>query len=263
MLRKILKKYSHLYAHFFSRANHIKLGNEIFHSALRARGYNNFQNYKISGEIFFISNILKKYHPTTCIDIGANIGNYTRLLLKETNSTVYSFEPLEKSFIELSKIKNDFGDRIKPFNIGIGSETKETTLYYNESASEHATMAEEVSEIRYLNNDNSTTVNITTLDQFCDENRINSIDLIKIDTEGYELDVLLGATYVIQNVRPRFIQIEFNLHQMFRGQSLYSLSKLLPNYDCYQLIPDGWIKRDPTDPLANIYQFSNFIFMRK
>ena len=97
-----------------------------------------------------------------------------------------------------------------------------------------------------------------------DQNRYKST-LLKIDTEGYEYEVLLGARQTIENRKPKFIQIEYNWHQLFKGQSLYKLASLLPNYVTYQLLPhgSGLSKVDARRPEANIYHYSNFVFIRK
>ena len=54
------------------------------------------------------------------------------------------------------------------------------------------------------------------------------IDFIKIDTEGFEYEVLCGAQKTIKNYRPKFIQIEFNWHQLFTNNSLIDFSKVIP-----------------------------------
>jgi hypothetical protein len=104
-----------------------------------------------------------------------------------------------------------------------------------------------------------TDVEVVTLDSYCAEKSIKIIDFIKIDVEGFEPEVFKGASEVFNKIQPKFIQIEFNWHHLFRNTSLLYFSEKLPNYDCYQLIYDGWIKRDP---LTNIYHFSNFVFVR-
>ncbi len=48
--------------------------------------------------------------------------------------------------------------------------------------------------------------------------------MLKIDTEGFEYEVLLGSLKFIDGFRPRIIQIEFNLHHLFRGQSIKFIS---------------------------------------
>ena len=103
---------------------------------------------------------------------------------------------------------------------------------------------------------------MTTLDGYCKAKNITEIDLVKIDTEGFELEVFEGAINTFAKIKPKFIQIEFNWHQLFRNTSLNLFAEKLPNYDIYQLVHSGWVKRDAKDPLTNIYLFSNFIFVR-
>lgn len=104
---------------------------------------------------------------------------------------------------------------------------------------------------------------VITLDSYFKDNNIVKVDFIKIDTEGFESEVFKGAEKIFKELKPKFIQIEFNWHQLFRNTSLYYFAQRLTEYDMYQLIPNGWILRDPKDPLVNIYSYSNFIFVLK
>ena len=45
-------------------------------------------------------------NPKLCIDIGANVGNFSKYILRNSNSKVLAFEPHKKSFKELKKLKN-------------------------------------------------------------------------------------------------------------------------------------------------------------
>lgn len=92
----------------------------------------------------------------------------------------------------------------------------------------------------------------------------DEIDLIRIDVEGLEWDVLLGAEATLEKMRPKFIQIEFNLHQLFVGRSILQFSKLLTGYKLMQLLPyrAGLVQRDPKDSLVNIFAYSNYVFVR-
>ena len=91
---------------------------------------------------------------------------------------------------------------------------------------------------------------------------VQNTDFIKIDVEGYEAEVFKGAERVLREIKPRFIQIEFNWHQLFRNTALHYFSEQLPDYEVFQLLPNGWIARDPRSPLSNIFEFSNFVFVR-
>jgi len=234
----------------------------ILLNALRARGYNNWQKPEDTGEVYFINEILAKTQPKLCIDVGAHYGEYSIELLKLTTAKVVAFEPLPTSFNKLKQNTIEFSERIKLESAGVGAIEEESVFHYNPSASDQASFSTEIKEVNYVNNEHKITVPVTTLDSYFEKNNITEVDLIKIDVEGFESEVFAGAIRVLTEVRPRFIQIEFNWHQLFRNTSLYYFAKQLYGYDTYQLLPRGWIKRDPKDPLSNIFYFSNFVFVR-
>jgi hypothetical protein len=53
-------------------------------------------------------------------------------------------------------------------------------------------------------------VNVSTLDKFVDENEIKKINYLKIDVEGYELNVLKGGINTLNKILPEIIQLELN-----------------------------------------------------
>ena len=73
---------------------------------------------------------MKKFDIKVCIDIGANVGNFSDLLIKELNCKVISFEPNKFSFEELKKLELKYKDNLKSFNYALGDKTKKTYLYY-------------------------------------------------------------------------------------------------------------------------------------
>jgi FkbM family methyltransferase len=207
--------------------------------------YNNFVNDLVSGELHFIK-LLKRYDPKLCIDIGANIGSYSSTLLEHTNAVVIAFEPLPRAYDALGKLKTTYPERFIPINQGVGAEVGHLDLHFGSEVSVMASFSQEINEIDYVsrNNTNSISVEVNTLDNFFKDfdPKFSEIDLIKIDTEGFEHEVLVGAANTLVKYRPKFIQIEFNHHQLFRSQSIYSFSKILKIIRCFKsyLITTGW-----------------------
>ncbi len=240
-----------------------KINNGLLDLVLSARGYNNHRNFIESGEEFFIKKYLSNKPTSICIDVGANEGNYTNLLLKETNSKVISFEPLPFIFKKMQDNLSHFSDRCTFVNKGVGAKSETKKIYYNEEKSEHASFATEIQNIDYSKNNKSLDTVITSLDDFCKLNNIFEIDLIKIDTEGFEKEVFDGAKETLVKRKPKFIQIEYNWHHLFRNTSLFFFSQKLPNYNVYQLTYNNMKEIDPKQPYANLYMFSNFVFIRK
>ncbi len=268
VVRKFSRLIKKVYLFIFARTSTQNINNYILHLALQARGYNNWGESKTTGEAYFI-NLLAKTNPKLIIDIGANKGNYSSELLLKTNADIIAFEPLPKAFEYLLKIKTKYPTRFEAVNAGVGAKQETLELYYGSDVSVLASFSKEVKQVDYVGQHvvNVMNVPVTTLDAYYIENikgKFNCVDLIKIDTEGYEFEVLMGAQQTISELRPKFIQIEYNWHQLFRNQSLRQISELMPDYFAYQMLPNsrGIVKRDVNRPESNIYNYSNFVFVR-
>jgi len=265
----IYKKISYIYVFIFGRKNMQFINNIFLSLALNAKGYKNFGNFTQTGEKKFIQSIRKDL--IISIDVGANVGKYTNLLLSETNSEIISFEPLKAAFRELKKIEKEYPNRLKVFNYAIGDENTNLELNFSDEKSEKATFSKDIDKLSFFDHEKNKKImtDIVTLDSFFLDNSslLNKkyIDLIKIDTEGFELEVIKGAKDTIENKRPKYIQLEFNWHQLFKNHSMYKFSQYLNNYELFQILPFGekLIKVDPRRPEANIFHLSNFVYIRK
>jgi FkbM family methyltransferase len=244
-----------------------KINDILLKLALHGRGFNNCCDSKSTGEEIFFT-IYSRLKPKYSIDIGANKGDYTEKILSYTNSHVLAFEPLPKAYESLTKLQKKYPNRLSAINQGVGSEKARLPLYFGSDESELASFSSEVNEIDFVAASNTKTmmVLVDTLDNFLSEKigLIEQIDLIKIDTEGFEYEVLLGAKKTIETLKPKFIQIEYNWHQLFRNKSLHQISKLLNSYRCFQMLPygSGLIERKTNKPETNIFYYSNYIFVR-
>lgn len=232
--------------------------------ALRAYGYENDTDTTDAAEKFLFEHVIKQFDPKTMLDVGANVGTYSRKLLTSfPNAKVYAFEPLGTTFATLSQLSLEYGDRFTPVNVGVGSQLGKLELHYEENASSHASFAAEASKVPYVKNTQTDLIDVITLDSFATERLVSeTVDFIKIDTEGFEYEVLAGAQDLIARHKPVGVHMEFNWHHMFRGHSLQMLAASIPGYEVFQLVPGGLARRDPKDPLSNIFMFSNFVFLR-
>jgi FkbM family methyltransferase len=244
-----------------------RVNNVVLDLALRARGYENSADLVVSGEQHFFKKLIT-LKPVLCLDIGANVGVCSKFLLENTGAIVIAFEPHPKPFSILERLRLTYPTRFECFNVGVGDKQQDLLLNCG-SNTELSSFCDEVNEIPYVNKCNfeSIKVPVITLDSKIDYilGFARTIDLLKIDTEGYEYEVLLGATKLIERLVPKFITIEFNWHHLFRNHTLRHLGQLIPEYCPYQLLPrnGGLVKVDLNRAESNIFLYANFVFIRR
>ncbi|MEO6220331.1 MAG: FkbM family methyltransferase [Ginsengibacter sp.] len=170
------------------------------------------------------------------IDIGANIGATTLNLAKTVGSTgkVFSFEPgpynCQKASenISLNKLSN-----IKLINQGLGHE-KTTAFLYNVNPNNRGMqrlLKDNGKSVSY----EKTEVEIDTLDNSMKKFNIPAPSFIKIDVEGYELNVLKGAIETITKYLPAlFVELDDNNLQE-QGSTARELIQFLIKLD-YKII---------------------------
>lgn len=126
------------------------------------------------------------------LDVGAHLGYYAALFSSKPGNRSYAIELDPVNFKYLRKcIHSTDGvlGNVELFNIGLGSEN--TTVYMNSTRpSVFSSLA--ASQGPDAREGGSLPVEVSTLDRFVEENRIEP-DIIKIDVEGYEYDVWIGG----------------------------------------------------------------------
>ena len=156
--------------------------------------------------------IIKNDKPII-FDIGANKGqSIDRFLKIYENSLIHSFEPISKEFNYLKKKYNNYAN-IKLNNLALGEKKTKKTLNIaghsgNSSFFEikkDSNWLKLRSEQLGINKENYITkkieVNLDTVDSYCNTNSINNINIMKIDTQLYEQQVLMGSKNMIENIR--------------------------------------------------------------
>lgn len=177
----------------------------------------------------FFSSIDDK--PYNIIDIGAQSGLYSLFAKYLPNSTFYSFEPFVDTFnclndnLKLNNISN-----VKSYNIGISDKVGTSILNTSKSHNGLHTMGD--SPLRF-DDINPISINISTIDEEFYNKNI-PVHFIKIDTEGWEYNILKGAEKTIRKYKP-IIQLEWNITNMKQcNVTEQELSTILNNYNYYE-----------------------------
>lgn len=155
-----------------------------------------------------VSDIIEQHlqDGSVFIDIGANVGYFTRMAARKVNSSgkVYAFEADYANYNALNN--NTIGlDNIVTMNLAVSSENGFTEFHQSSHSSCHSLVETD----NYLNGDQWVCPSIT-LDKFwslyLDE---TYIDLVKIDVEGAELFVLEGMDRMIDRQKVGSVVLEY------------------------------------------------------
>ena len=188
---------------------------------MKNQGKNNERTteyYKKFDRDKLLASLIKKDKPVI-FDIGANNGS-SILEFKSIweQSIIYSFEPQQECQADLRILQQKFQDSVFVYDFAIGSENKLNANFYshdinsgvsgfnkiNQSSIDSIDLntKSEVQLNQYLDGLNRVReVEIKRLDSFIDSENINpsDLDILKIDTQGFEPEVLMGAGKLLTN----------------------------------------------------------------
>lgn len=192
------------------------------------------------------------------LDIGAQMG-YLSLEAAAANreGAVYSFEPEPTNYKRLcDNVSLNAIETIKTYNTALGSTTGTLDLYLADSNSGAHSAFQHNTNV----SDKTVQVPMQTLDSIVEKELINDVSLIKLDVEGYELEVLKGAIQTLKQQQPMLI-VELNDEiQNAAGSSSERVKHLLGSlgYRPYSINEDGSIG-DPV--VATQHLNDNIIFV--
>lgn len=233
-------------------------------------GFLNYEDKKNidTGEKRFLEAILKDRKNFVLVDVGANVGGYIKEVI-EINSgvSVFGFEPHPKTFGILKKNTETFVCKsIEIFNVGLSNQKEKLFLYDHghNDGSAHASLHKGVIEQIHNSSSISYEVDVDTIDHFLLQYQIEKINLLKIDTEGNELNVLLGAKDCLKAGRIDAIHFEFNEMNVISKTFFKDFWDLLSDFDFYRVLHDGMYHIQSYNTLTcEIFAYQNIIAIKK
>jgi len=185
-----------------------------------------------------INKILFKFKLKVVFDIGAHKGEFLQNILTHSKLLkIYAFEPQYEIFQELkknfNKLKNVFIhnkamsniDTRKKLRINLKTSTS-TFSKYNKNSYWRMFKEFLLTGSKKSSFIKSEIVKTTTLDNFCKKNHIKNIDLLKIDTEGHELEVLFGGKKTLKN-NVKYLLIEIHRSKIYKNYKVNNIEKFL------------------------------------
>lgn len=183
-------------------------------------------------------------------DIGANAGSYSLLAAGISNCKVYSFEPVLHTRLRL--IENLVLNGLPTDSVqscALGSSQGKIQFTKSLDAVNHVVRASEVVS--------SDLVDQQTLDSYAD---VLGVSLIKIDVEGYEMEILRGASRFLKNSSLQALIVETNGETKYYGSSDSEIAIFLNQYG-FKPFAYNPLQRCLT-PLDQPNRVGNTIFIR-
>ena len=150
-------------------------------------------------EINFLKHFMGRKKTGTYIDVGTREQSHVVSSLWGPQKHFHLFEP-QPEFYKMTCESHNSYENVKINNFGLGSKN-ELKDYYEKSQGFVNLPESWQSAPTYK-------LSLRTLDSYCKENGIDDIDFLKIDTEGFEKEVLLGGSDIIEN-GTKCIQFEY------------------------------------------------------
>ncbi len=164
--------------------------------------------------------------PSVMFDVGANEGQTASEYASAfPNAKIYSFEPFGQAFSKLNEVALHFPG-ITPVQCALGETIGSKELYLNVSSATNSLLQNAPQSGSFQPKGmavpiGSTTVPVCTVDEYCKKQGIERIDVLKTDTQGYDLSVLRGADQMIAEQRIGVVFSEMLFTPLYSGQAQF------------------------------------------
>ena len=205
-----------------------------------------------------IAGLLAQDRPTTVLDVGANVGNWTHAWLAAYPATrVVCVEP---SVLNAHALVDRFArePRVEIVHAATGRQDGKALLAAPCAGSARSTLFPDATGGMTVSEE----VRLVTVDQLCLELGLDSVDVLKLDVEGAELDTLVGARKTL--ARTQVVQFEYgepDLHSRVWFRDLWNLLTE-SGFEIQRLTPRGLRRIDRYDPALEVPRCTNFIGLR-
>lgn len=211
---------------------------------IRKTAVNFFKHFNITAYVYYtfkyndpflIKRKLFGNKPITIFDVGAHDGRTAKLYNKQfPNSKIFSFEPTPNTFKSLANNLSNYKN-VELSNVALSNFVGQTQFFLNKSSLTNSILKPH--DEKYIAPDifhtvEKIVVNTNTIDVFCEEKKIEKINILKIDVQGAELEVLKGAAAMLTNKNIDLIYLEVEFVELYLNQPLFhDISAFLKTFD--------------------------------
>jgi FkbM family methyltransferase len=152
-------------------------------------------------------------------DIGANVGQTANGLIKYfPKSKIYCFEPVDKTFAILSENLHRYTN-VNCIQKGMGRVSGSVNIILHDDSELNTIVSNGPRENQKIGEEE---IILDTVDGFTKSQNITHIDFLKIDVQGWEMEVLMGAEALLRDKKIRFIYTEVGFRRSDRDMQHFS-----------------------------------------
>jgi len=164
--------------------------------------------------------------PEIILDIGANVGRESERWHRGfPRARIHAFEPVPDTFARLAK-RFAAHPHITTWNLAVGDTAGRLPMRIFSAGETNSLLPMSPNASEFVGRDGVVErgiveIEVTTVDRFAAAHQIDAIDVLKSDTQGYELHVLRGAADLIARGRIGALVLELNFVPHYDGQALF------------------------------------------
>lgn len=217
----------------------------------------------------------KSLHPNMIVvDVGAHWGEFSLFVIKRIQpfGTIHCFEPTRYSYLRLQENLDYYTEiNLSAFlnNVAVSNIDNEVSfLEYPPLYSAWNNLGTEGlkdTKGNFLQETRQRTVKTTTLDSYCENQKIDRIDLLKIDVEGFEIEVIEGCSQLIEEDRLGSVIFEVSilpLNTINRTAEWVFNNVKAKGFDIQMICKDGSLESVVPSEFEPPY-FANYLARRK
>lgn len=170
-------------------------------------------------------------------DVGAHEGKVVKKLnQKFSKASIYAFEPFSISYEKLLQATR-LNKNIRAYSFALSSLNGSENFFINNFSETNSLLPSKKLNSKIDNltfNKDRIPVQTVTLDSFCSDQSIKSIDFLKLDTQGSELKILQGGSHLLQSGAISAIYCEIEFIEMYENQPLFDeIFRYLRSYNYF------------------------------
>jgi len=185
-----------------------------------------------------LSEMITKYNMNIrgIIHIGAHYGEEVPEYIKNGISEVHLFEPLSESYKILVNNLQDLKINWVTYNTALGSKNERVTMFVSDNERQSSSILSPKDHLTHHPNVRFPTTEeilVTTLDS----QKIKNCNFINMDVQGYELEVLRGATKTLEHVD--YVYCEVNRAEVYENNAFVEeIDEFLSQYNMIRVETD-------------------------